>query len=112
MGRVVISGVFFVSTSFIACKECNPESFGGSQVPKKTIYLVSTSHLDREWYFSFEKFRIQICQIINRTLELLAEYPEYKSFMLDGQVCPLLDYLEIYPEKEAEIRELIVNDRF
>ena len=72
----------------------------------KKIFMVLQSHLDREWYWSFEEFRIQISQIFDRVLDLLAQDPEFRVFMVDGQMSVLEDYLKICPEKEELIKSL------
>lgn len=72
----------------------------------KKIFMVLQSHLDREWYWSFEEFRIQISQILNRVFDLLAQDPEFRVYMVDGQMSVLEDYLEIYPEREALVKSL------
>ena len=72
---------------------------------KKTpVYIVSQTHWDREWYFTFEQFRFRLVGMIDRLLELLAKDHRYRCFMLDGQTSVLEDYLEIRPEKEEELR--------
>lgn len=73
----------------------------------KKIFVVLSSHLDREWYFTFEKFRVMISQIINRVIELIDNRDIMIPFLLDGQMIVLDDYLDIYPEKEAIIKRLI-----
>lgn len=74
------------------------------------MFLICSSHLDREWYLSYEETRIYACGVIDKSLELLGTVPEYR-FMLDGQTSVLEDYLEIYPEREAEIAKYIAEGR-
>lgn len=79
---------------------------------KKTpVYIVSQTHWDREWYFTFEQFRFRLVGMIDRLLELLAKDKRYRCFMLDGQTCVLEDYLEIRPEKEEELRRRVRQGR-
>ena len=70
------------------------------------VIVVSHTHWDREWYLTFEEFRYRLVQAMDGLLQIFQEQPDY-LFMLDGQVIPLLDYLDIRPEKEAELRELV-----
>ncbi|MCD5408291.1 glycosyl hydrolase-related protein [Candidatus Bipolaricaulota bacterium] len=70
------------------------------------VIVVSHTHWDREWYLTFEEFRYRLVQAMDGLLQIFQEQPDY-LFMLDGQVIPLLDYLAIRPEKEAELRELV-----
>jgi mannosylglycerate hydrolase len=44
-------------------------------------------------------------------LDILEKYPAYKSFHLDSQTVPLQDYLEIRPEREAQVRKFIKEKR-
>lgn len=77
---------------------------------KKTVIAYLHTHWDREWYREFEVFRLRLLRVFDNVLELL-ENNKIPSFYFDGQVSALLDYLEIRPEKEALIRELIAEKR-
>jgi alpha-mannosidase len=72
-----------------------------------TLHLISHTHWDREWYKPYQDFRLQLVRLIDGLLEILARDREYKFFMLDGQTIVLEDYLEIRPEREAELRRHI-----
>jgi len=74
----------------------------------KMYCVISHTHWDREWYKPFEQFRMQLADLINNLLDTMKEYPEY-IFHLDAQTVVLEDYLEIYPEKRAELQERIAN---
>ncbi|HZG56006.1 alpha-mannosidase [Paenibacillus sp.] len=75
---------------------------------KKTVHVISHTHWDREWYMPFEKFRMRLVELIDKTMELL-ERPEheFRSFHLDGHVLLVDDYLEIRQEQEARLRRLV-----
>ncbi len=76
-----------------------------------TIHLVSHTHWDREWYLPFQQFRLKLVYLIDRVMDLMRSDPEFKYFMLDGQTIVLDDYLEIRPEREAELRRLVQAGR-
>lgn len=76
---------------------------------KKVIAYLHT-HWDREWYREFEVFRLRLLRVFDNILELL-EAGKIPSFYFDGQVSALLDYLEIRPEKEDQIRKFISEKR-
>lgn len=78
---------------------------------KKKIYIVSTSHFDMEWYFSFERFRIIINHAIDSAVGLLDNNQDYSCFMLDGQTNALKAYLEIYPEREEKLAAYLKEKR-
>ena len=71
------------------------------------LHLVSTTHWDREWYMSLERYRWRLVKLVDHLLELLSRRPEFRSFMLDGQFVVLQDYLEVRPERADELRALI-----
>jgi len=77
----------------------------------RTIHVVSHTHWDREWYLTFQQFRLRLVHLIDGLLEILAQDPEFKYFMLDGQTIVLEDYLAMRPEKEAILREHIQKGR-
>lgn len=72
----------------------------------KQFYFVSSSHLDREWYQTYENFRIHIADIFFRVFDLLDTSDSFGVFMLDGQMSVVEDFLEIYPEQRDRIRRL------
>ena len=70
------------------------------------IHIVSATHWDREWYLTFQEFRIQLVDLIDHLLDIIDTDPDFKHFMLDGQIITVDDYLEIRPERAAKIAEL------
>src|SRR4051812_47626195 len=75
------------------------------------IHVVSHTHWDREWYLTYEQFRLRLVTLVDRLLDLLDSDPAYKHFHLDGQTIVLEDYLEIRPEQESRLREAIEGGR-
>lgn len=69
----------------------------------KTIHLISHTHWDREWYRTFQQFRLQLVNLVDGLLDLLASDRDYKHFMLDGQTIVLDDYLLMRPEAESTL---------
>jgi alpha-mannosidase len=78
-----------------------------TDVPK-TVYIVSHTHWDREWYKPYHQFRIDLSRIIQRILETLENDDDFRHFLLDGQSIVLEDYLEIHPEDESRIERLVL----
>lgn len=70
------------------------------------VIIFSHTHWDREWYRPFQSFRLRLCEVINALISEFAR-GETDLFYLDGQTIVLEDYLELYPENETRIRELI-----
>jgi alpha-mannosidase len=77
----------------------------------RTLHLVSHTHWDREWYLTFQQFRLKLVHLIDGLLELLDADPDYQHFMLDGQTIVLDDYLFMRPERADAIREHVQSGR-
>ena len=75
------------------------------------VYIISHAHWDREWYQPFQGFRRRLVGAIDELLTLLEREPGYRYFWLDGQTIVLEDYLEIRPEHEPRLRQLIATGR-
>lgn len=73
---------------------------------KKKVIAYLHTHWDREWYREFEVFRLRLINVFDNVLNLL-EKGQIPCFYFDGQTSAIEDYLEIRPEKEKLIRELI-----
>ena len=74
---------------------------------KPTYHIVSHSHWDREWYFTFDRFRAMLVDMIEDLLALFERDPEFVSYTLDGQMAAVMDYLEVRPERAETIRRLV-----
>ncbi len=77
----------------------------------KTVHVISHTHWDREWYLTFQQFRLKLVHLIDKLIDILDEDPEFKHFMLDGQTIVLDDYLQVRPEMEEILRQQIQNGR-
>jgi hypothetical protein len=76
-----------------------------------TLHLISHTHWDREWYLTFQQFRLKLVHLIDHLLRIFETDPDFQYFMLDGQTIALEDYLAIRPEREQQLRELIAAGR-
>jgi len=76
-----------------------------------TLHLISHTHWDREWYQTFQQFRLRLVHLVDHVLNLIATDPDFKFFMLDGQTIVLDDYLEIRPDKRSELRAHIQSGK-
>jgi mannosylglycerate hydrolase len=77
----------------------------------KTLHVISHTHWDREWYLTFQQFRLKLVHLIDKLLDILAEDSNFRYFMLDGQTIVLDDYLLMRPEMEEELRNHIQHGR-
>ena len=77
----------------------------------KTIHVISHTHWDREWYLTFQQFRLKLVHLVDKLLDILEADPDFKYFMLDGQTIVLDDYLLMRPEMEETLRGHIQSGR-
>ncbi len=83
----------------------------GQPATPRRIAVVPHTHWDREWYDPFQTFRLKLVRLIDDLLDLLEQDPSYKTFLLDGQLAVIDDYLEIRPENEGRLRALATSGR-
>src|SRR5579872_4620584 len=73
---------------------------------QRRVSIVPHTHWDREWYEPFQTFRLRLVHLLDGLLDLLESDPSYSTFLLDGQMAAVDDYLEVRPEAEERIRAL------
>ncbi len=78
---------------------------------KSTVFVIPHTHWDREWYATFQQFRIRLVHVMDALLNLLERDPSYTHFNLDAQTVVLQDYLEIRPEKQEILHKFIREGR-
>lgn len=78
---------------------------------EKTIFYFSGTHWDREWYETYQGFRLKLVEVIDDLIALLEENPTLLPFHFDGQTVVFDDYLEVRPEMEARLKKLIADGR-
>ncbi len=76
-----------------------------------TYHVISNTHWDREWRFSFQKNRQYLVDMIDSVLEILDREPEYRAYHLDSQTIVLNDYLQIRPQNEDKIKRYVREGR-
>ena len=77
----------------------------------RRIAIVPHTHWDREWYKSYQDFRLALVELIDTLVPLLERDASYPHFMLDGQMAVVDDYLEVRPEAERRLRALAAAGR-
>lgn len=89
-----------------------PSAADGSQATQQyQAYVVSHTHWDREWYRTFQVFRMRLVQLVDELLDLLERDPEYRYFYWDGQTVVISDYLEVRPENADRLRRAFASGR-
>ncbi|GFO52557.1 glycoside hydrolase family 38 C-terminal domain-containing protein [Lactococcus garvieae] len=77
----------------------------------KRVYIVPHTHWDREWYFSLEDSNIMLEQDMTRLIDVLENNPDFPSFVYDGQMSIIDEYLKICPQNKDRLAKLIENKR-
>ncbi len=78
---------------------------------KTKVHVVTHTHWDREWYLTFEIFRMRLLTLMDNLKDGIKTHDSFKSFSLDGQTVVLEDYFELRPEKKEEIVSLIKSQK-
>lgn len=78
---------------------------------KKTVHIISHSHWDREWYMAYEQHHMRLIRLMDDLLDIFEKDPDFHSFHLDGQTIILDDYLQVRPEREADVRRAIADGK-
>lgn len=63
------------------------------------VHLLAHTHWDREWYRPATQFQQRLVALVDELLDA----PAPSTFLLDGQAMVLEDYLEIRPERAADL---------
>lgn len=77
----------------------------------KTLYVVSHTHWDREWYLTFQQFRMRLVDLLDNLFRILEKGEGFQYFSLDAQTIVLEDYLAIKPQKRATLEKYIREGR-
>jgi hypothetical protein len=77
----------------------------------KRIRVVSNTHWDREFRRSFERTRASLVAMMDRTLDILEQDPDYHSFTLDGHAIVLDDYIALRPQRRPLAERLVREGR-
>ncbi len=78
---------------------------------KEKGYIIPHTHWDREWRYPIWKNRVLLIEFMEQLLDILDKDKDYNCFLLDGQVAPILDYLEVAPYDKARVRKHIKTGR-
>jgi hypothetical protein len=77
----------------------------------RTVHVVPHTHWDREWYQSFQTFRLRLVDLLDDLIPQMENDPAYARFLLDGQLAVVDDYLAVRPEAEESLRRLVGSGR-
>jgi mannosylglycerate hydrolase len=71
--------------------------------PVYRVFVYHHTHWDREWWATFQDFRIQLVRRIDELLDALDADAAFGPFLLDGQNIVLDDYLAVRPEQRERL---------
>jgi mannosylglycerate hydrolase len=74
-------------------------------------FIVPHTHWDREWYQTFQQFRIRLIDLIDNLIDILVNDKTFSDFTLDGQTIVLEDYLEVHPERRGILKKYITEGK-
>lgn len=78
---------------------------------KRKVYFVLSSHWDREWREPFQELRYDLVRLMDRVLAGLETDELHGPFVTDGQSLMVTDYLEIRPERQAQVSQLAAEGK-
>ena len=87
------------------------DGVSAGQTAKRVVHIVPHTHWDREWYKSFQTFRLRLVDLLDRLIPQMERDPAYARFLLDGQLAVVDDYLAVRPEAEEPLRRLVGSGR-
>lgn len=77
-----------------------------SSSKKRRVHYVPSTHWDREWHMPAMAFRFGLVRLMDRVIAALEDDTLPGPFQTDGQSILLEDYLEIRPDRRAQIEKL------
>lgn len=74
----------------------------------RNIKILMHTHWDREWYFTKDETKVLLRNHMQEVMGFLEENPDH-TYILDGQSIMIDDYLELEPDAESRMKNLIEN---
>ena len=74
---------------------------------KRPVHYTLSTHWDREWREPFQGIRYALVKLMDRTIAGLEDGRLKGPFLTDGQSILIDDYLEIRPDRRAQVEKLI-----
>jgi alpha-mannosidase len=71
------------------------------------VHVVSHTHWDREWYHPAVRFRQRLVSLVDELIDSPPVPRAGASFLLDGQMAVIEDYLSVRRERAAELSMLL-----
>lgn len=77
----------------------------------KKFYVVAHSHLDREWYRTFQENRIKLVRFMDDLLDTMDSDLDYTYYNLDAQTSFIDDYFDVKPENMDRFKKHVKSGR-
>ncbi len=77
----------------------------------RECFVVAHTHWDKEWGFTFEQHRYLLVKLLDNTIAMLEQEPRYTCYVLDGQSSLVTDYLDVRPEMQERLKNLVKAKR-
>lgn len=77
----------------------------------RKVHIVTYTHWDREFRWEFERTRMRLVDLFDHLFEIMDAKPNYRSFLCDGQLTLIEDYLEIRPEMKEKVKQFVQAGR-
>lgn len=78
---------------------------------KKKLRIIPHTHWDKEWYFTAARSLMYSLRDFDELLEVLQTNQDFLCFHLDGQLSIIEEYLEVHPEKQKLLTDLVQANR-
>ena len=78
---------------------------------KLTVFMMSSTHWDREWYEPFQGFRWRLVNVTEDAMDKLEQNPQIETFTFDGQTIVLEDFCEAAPDQKERLHNLMKQGR-
>lgn len=75
------------------------------------MHLIINTHWDREYRWSFSETQSRLAEAVDDLIDIMEKDEAFAYFHTDSQVSMLDDYLDIRPEREAEVKKLVAEGR-
>lgn len=77
----------------------------------KTVHIIPHTHWDREWFFTSSRAKVYMLKDLQDIIMILKNNPDFRCFILDGQVSLIEDYLKWRPQDKNKIMELVRKNK-